>query len=157
MTVQFGLRTKKITRNEKLWRISHYFWLLWIIKCSDTFQFRSVLSYFAWSFLTWLDSFQLQTFQLKTFQFHVFFNNPFQLHVSHTDRHAEDGPNSRIADKLSPNHGPDQMELGPKSQTAAQIPTGTVIWSGPIFQRTYLREKKVSRIFLVETALLTSS
>ena len=53
----------------------------------------------------------------------------------------DDGPNSRIADRLCPNHGPDQTKLGPKSQTAVQIRTGTVIWSGSIFHGTYLVKK----------------
>ena len=48
MAVQFGFKTKNYfwhnSMDHRLWCISHFFWLLWIIKCSDTFRLPWQLS-----------------------------------------------------------------------------------------------------------------
>ena len=74
MIAQFGFRTK------------NNYWLLWIIKSSDTFKLAWQLSKFTRFFPTSIGSLNLKQklSKFRLFNLSFFFNCPFQLQVSHT-------------------------------------------------------------------------
>ena len=52
-------------------------------------------------------------------------------------------------DHLSPDHGPDHINFGPKSGTNVPIRTGTVIWSGPLIHGLDLEVARITKIFII--------